>query len=104
MTRQHRLWTFGVVMLVAASSVASAAEYPARSDTGWVHTGKRECCNDAVAQAQENSAIVCQNLGGRPAPMRGGVQRRGSCAWESDVDADGVTVFRCQSEAVVPCR
>jgi hypothetical protein len=95
------------VMTVAVSLVAtaaSAAQYPARSDTGWVHVHKRDCCNDAVAEAQRNSARVCENAGGTPSPLRGGVQRRGTCTWESAVADDGVTVYRCTAEATVPCR
>jgi hypothetical protein len=92
------------IAVVLTAGTASAAQYPARSDTGWTHANKRDCCNDAIAQAQQNSALVCQNVGGTPSPLRGGVQRRGYCQWESDVDHDGVTVFRCQAEATVPCR
>lgn len=92
-----------IAVLLTATAV-SAAQYPARSDTGWVHANKRDCCNDAIAQAQQNSAIVCQNAGGTPSPLRGGVQRRGSCAFEYAVTDDGVTVFRCSGEATIPCR
>jgi hypothetical protein len=93
-----------MLALLLTATTASARQYPARSDTGWTHANKRDCCNDAIAQAQENSAIVCRNAGGTPRPLRGGVQRRGSCAWESAVDDDGVTVFRCSGEATMPCR
>jgi hypothetical protein len=83
---------------------AFAGQYPGRGDTGWVYAGKRECCNEAIALAQEDSAIACRNVGGTPSPMRGGVQRRGFCSWESDRDDEGVLGFRCQAEATVPCR
>jgi hypothetical protein len=83
---------------------ASAGQYPARGDTGWVYAGKRDCCNAAIAMAQEYSAATCRNVGGTPSPMRGGVQRRGFCAWESASDASGAVLFRCQAEASVPCR
>ena len=89
-------------LLIAAT--AFAGQYPGRGDTGWVHVGKRDCCNDAIALAQEDSAFVCRDVGGTPAPMRGGVQRRGFCSWESTLDDNGVTVFRCLAEATVPCR
>lgn len=100
-------WSIVVLTMLALlgdASTAGATQYPGRGDTGWVHVGKRDCCNDAIGRAQEASALVCENAGGVPAPMRGGVQRRGSCAWESAVDDDGVTVFRCQAEASVWCR
>ena len=87
-----------------AATTSFAGQYPGRGDTGWVHVGKRDCCNDAIALAQEDSAFACRNIGGVPAPMRGGVQRRGFCSWESSPDDDGVIVFRCQAEATVRCR
>jgi hypothetical protein len=83
---------------------ALAGQYPGHGDTGWVYVGKRDCCNEAIALAQADSAAVCRNTGGTPAPMHGGVQRRGQCAWESAQDDDGVTAFRCQAEATVWCR
>ena len=93
-----------IVALVASAASATAGQYPGRGDTGWVPVGKRECCNEAIALAQQDSATACRLVGGAPNPMRGGVQRRGFCQWESDVDDDGVTHFRCYSEATVPCR
>ncbi len=66
--------------------------------------GKRDCCNEAIALAEEDSAIACRNVGGMPSPMRGGAQRRGFCSWESRRDDDGVLGFRCQAEATVSCR
>ena len=96
--------SFVIASLALVASVASAAQYPARGDTGWVYAGKRDCCNAAIAMAQENSAAACLTVGGRPNPMRGGVQRRGFCSWQSTSDASGATLFRCQAEATVPCR
>lgn len=101
---------FGIVaaslglLIVGTAPHACAGQYAARSDTGWTHTGKRECCNDAIARAQDASAASCENAGGAPAPLRGGVQRRGSCAWQSAVDDDGATLYRCEAEASVWCR
>jgi len=89
---------------LAVAGAASARQYPGRGDTGWVYAGKRECCNEAIALAQQDSAAVCLNVGGKPSPMRGGVQRRGSCAWQSTQDDAGEVLFRCQSEATVLCR
>lgn len=90
--------------VVSAAAPAQATQYPARSETGWVHTSKRECCNDAIARAQDASAVACENAGGSPAPLRGGVQRRGSCAWEATTDEASVTVYRCRAEAAAGCR
>ena len=93
-----------VVALAFLVSPALAGQYPARSDTGWVYASKRECCNGALAMAQETSVAVCRNVGGVPRPMRGGVQRRGFCEWESTRDTSGEVLFRCRAEASVPCR
>ena len=93
-----------IAVIVLLVSPAWAGQYPARSDTGWVYASKRECCNGAIAMAQEYSAAACYNVGGVPRPMRGGVQQRGFCTWESMRDTSGAVLFRCQAEASVPCR
>lgn len=93
--------TLTLALVVATS--ADAGQYPGRGDTGWVDAGKRECCNAAIALAQDDSIAACRLAGGHPNPMRGGVQRRGFCQWESAVDG-GVSYFRCYAEATVPCR
>ena len=93
-----------IAAIVLLASRASAGQYPARGDTDWVYASKRECCDGAIAMAQNYSAAACLNSGGRPSAMRGGVQRRGFCTWESAVDANGATLFRCQAEATIPCR
>src|SRR5690242_4658568 len=81
--------TATIALLAACAVEAAAGQYPGRSDTGWVDAGKRECCNEAIALAQRESATLCRNVGGTPSPMRGGVQRRGTCQWESAVHDDG---------------
>jgi hypothetical protein len=91
-------------LLLLAPSITRAAQYPGWGDTGWVYASKRDCCDEAIGRAQEDSAAVCHNAGGIPKAMRGGVQRRGSCAWESRTDANGDVVFRCLAEATVLCR
>jgi len=93
-----------IVMVVLLVAPAGAAQYPARSDTDWVYASKRECCDGAIALAQQYSADACRVSGGRPSPMRGGVQRRGFCTWQSTRDTNGAVLFRCQAEATVPCR
>ncbi len=100
--------TLGAPLVIVATvllvSPAPAAQYPARADTGWVYASKRECCDGAIAMAQEYSASACRDVGGVPTSMRGGVQRRGFCTWESARDETGATLFRCQAEASVQCR
>jgi len=93
-----------IALLVVPTSHAAAAQYPGYGDTRWIHAGKRDCCNEAIALAQNESAAACRNVGGTPSPTRGGVQRRGFCQWESAVDDDGVTLFRCYAEASIWCR
>jgi len=96
---------FGIALALAATAtVASARQYPGRGDTGWIYASKRDCCDEAIGRAQQDSAAVCESSGGIPSAMRGGVQRRGSCAWESNRDAAGDVVFRCTAEATVLCR
>jgi len=96
---------FGIACALATTAtVASARQYPGRGDTGWIYASKRDCCNEAIGRAQEDSAAVCHNAGGIPKAMRGGVQRRGSCEWESNRDAAGDVVVRCTAEATVLCR
>lgn len=102
--RLHRIVVPALLAFVAFSADASAGQYPAYGDTGWVYAGKRDCCNEAIAIAQEQSALACRGVGGTPSPMRGGVQRRGFCSWESAQDDDGAVAFRCRAEATVPCR
>ena len=99
----NRAVTAIAVILLCASS-AAAGQYAGRGDTGWVEAGKRQCCDEAIARAQEDSAAACRLAGGAPNPLRGGIQRRGFCQWESAVDDDGVRLFRCYAEATVPCR
>lgn len=99
--------TAGALVLAATALLACRAEagqYPAWGDTGWIYANKRECCNEAIAIAQERSAATCASVGGVPRPMRGGVQRRGFCSWETAEDDNGDIMFRCQAEASIPCR
>jgi len=93
-----------IALVTLVAGAASASQYPGRGDTGRVYAGKRECCNEAIALAQNESAMACRNIGGSPSQMRGGVQRRGFCNWESQRDDSGATLFRCYAEAAVWCR
>ena len=97
-------WLLLSLAMASIATTASAGQYPGRGDTGWVYAGKRDCCDEAIARAQQNSASICAGLGGTPRPLRGGVRRRGHCRWESAPDDFGDVMFRCQAEATVPCR
>lgn len=90
--------------VASGASPAGAASHTAHGETDWIHTSKRECCNDAIARAQDASGVACENAGGSPTPTRGGVQRRGSCAWETTTDDVGVVIYRCRADAAVSCR
>jgi hypothetical protein len=103
-TRAPIIILSALTLAAVVAGDARASQYPGRGDTGWVYAGKRECCNEAIAMAQNESANACRNIGGTPSQMRGGVQRRGFCNWESNRDASGATLFRCYAEAAVWCR
>ncbi len=89
----------GAVLLTAAP--LQAAQYPGWGETGWCCYSKRECCDEAIAIAQEASAWNCEMAGGTPRPSG---SRRGSCSWELTQDESGSAIYRCASEAVVHCR
>jgi hypothetical protein len=95
------------ISLVAAALVATAthargAEFDGWGDTGWVYASKRDCCNGAIAIAQQYSATACLDSGGEPRPPMGG--GRGSCSSEWSQNADGSILYRCYAEASVWCR
>ena len=90
-------------IILTGAAGAQAAQYPAWGDTGWVYASKRECCNAAIAIAQDWSASACLNSGGVPKPFTGSGQR-GSCTSEWMQDTDGSLLYRCYGEAAVWCR
>ena len=60
-----RRFTFSLSLLCAlAASSAYASSYVGYSDTGFRHTSKRACCEDAILQAQRDSANACRRTGG----------------------------------------
>jgi len=95
-----RAWM--VVLAVAIGGPALAAQFPGWGDTGFTFYSKRDCCAEAIALAQEDSAARCVTSGGIPKPTSG--TRRGSCQWEWTTDASYRQVYRCVSEAAVWCR
>ena len=84
------------------SSAARASAYAGWGDTGWVYASKRDCCNAAIAIAQQWSMEACVNVGGVPRPMRGA--KRGTCESEWMQGPDGGLLYRCYSESSVWCR
>lgn len=86
----------------ALPTIASGAQYPGSSDTGWSWYDKSDCCAEAIALAQEDSMFRCERAGGFPSARFG--LRRGNCQWRYNVDAYGDRVYRCWGEARVTCN
>src|SRR5438046_1344863 len=97
-------WLLGLTTLVLAIAIpARAAQYRAWGDTGWVYASKRDCCDAAIAIAQDYSAVACTNTGGSPRPPMGG-GRSGTCTSDWMQDANGTILYRCYGEAALWCR
>ena len=88
------------VLAVQLLNVAPAAAYIGSGDTGWTENNQRDCCADAVGLAQDNSAAMCENSGGRPKINRS--FDRGLCNWDTQGDDDD-PVYRCTATADVDC-
>lgn len=86
--------------LVLQSAPACADDYEGYGDTGWTEDNKRDCCDDAVDLAQQDSAGQCRAAGGNPRSARG--LDRGLCDWDVQGDDDDAT-YRCTAKAEVPC-
>ena len=102
---RRTIWTAALLMailLAAPPRAVEASEYPAWGDTGWMYGSKRECCNAAIAIAQQYSSEACLAVGGLPRPMRGAA--RGSCEAQWTQAPDGSVLYRCFSESSVWCR
>ena len=102
-SRRAILVAFAAATLLLTPLDAHAAQYPGWGDTGWVYASKRDCCNAAIAIAQDYSAQACINTGGVPRPLTGGRQR-GSCTSEWIQDSEGGVLWRCYGEAAIWCR
>ena len=89
------------LLIVATSATVHAAEYEGAGNTGWIWNNQRDCCDDAVAIAQQDSAVRCRDSGGVP-KIPGGLAR-GMCDWETQGDTLD-RVYRCTATANVPCR
>src|SRR5262249_42601276 len=97
------LCALALLATVAVPIRARAAQYPGWGDTGWVYASRRDCCDAAIATANQYSAQACVNTGGLPSGFRGGGQR-GTCTVDWTQDDNGDTLFRCYGEAAVWCR
>ena len=101
MTRGMR-FALTIAAALAVGAVADATQYAGWGDTGWTHTSKRECCNDAIAIAEGYSIQTCVEMGGRPRRSYG--TRRGTCRADWTQDGAGGLLYRCYGEAEVWCR
>ncbi|TFH20510.1 MAG: hypothetical protein E4H03_12150 [Myxococcales bacterium] len=90
------------VLVACCAGVAAAGSYVGYSDTGYGNYSKRNCCEQAVIAAQEDSARGCQRTGGFPDYKRDA--SRGSCKWERKRDAQSRWIYRCTGTATVLCR
>lgn len=102
MERAMRIAVVLAALLGGFPAVARASAYPGWGDTGWVYASKRECCNAAIAIAQQYSMEACVNIGGVPRPMKGA--KRGTCETTWMQAPGGGLIYRCYSEASVWCR
>ena len=102
--RRPIAWVLALLTaLVVTATRAGAAQYQAWGDTGWGYASKRECCNAAIAIAQDYSASACLDTGGTPRPPMGAGQR-GGCTSEWMQAEDGSLLYRCYAEAALWCR
>ena len=90
----------GVVPVLMARSVL-AESYQGWGDTGWEFDNKRDCCEEAVWLAQEDSARLCEMSGGHPRIRSGSA--RGLCDWDSRGSGYD-RLYRCTARADVYCR
>lgn len=103
MRLRFRRAILGAAIALAAATAARAEQYQAWGDTGWVYASKRDCCDAAIAIAQDYSASMCLTAGGEPRPPLGG-GRRGVCTSEFMQDGEGGVLYRCYGEAALWCR
>ena len=90
-----------VVSVVLASGPAFAESYQGWGDTGWNHDNKRDCCEDAIWLAQDDSMALCEMSGGHPKVPSGSA--RGLCDWDTRGSGRD-RVYRCTARADVYCR
>jgi hypothetical protein len=108
-TGSSRAWTSPTLLAVVLCTLGvvalpgrlAASNYTGYGDTGFAHTSKAKCCEDAVFIAQDNSAADCERAGGYPDFRR--TSARGRCNWETR-RGNGRTVYRCTATSSVYCR
>lgn len=88
------------VTQLLSPAAALAGQYTGWGDTGWTEDNQRDCCADAVDDAQDDSANQCANAGGRPKINRN--FDHGLCNWNVQGDEDNA-VYRCTANATADC-
>jgi hypothetical protein len=101
-SRRALAFLLGVAACFATGTAVLAAQYPGWGDTGWDYGSRRECCDAAIALANQDSANRCIESGGIPRATTG--VRRGSCTTDWTYDDEGGQLLRCYSETAVWCR
>ncbi len=92
---------FFVLATVLTAVPALADSHKGWGDTGWNHDNKRDCCEDAIWLAQEDSMNLCEMAGGHPKVPSG--SSRGLCDWDARGSGRD-RVYRCVGRADVYCR
>lgn len=87
--------------ILSVATPAAATSYEGWGDTGWNWYDKRDCCEEAVWLAQEDSIGMCENAGGH-AKVRSG-STRGLCDWDARGSGRD-RLYRCTAKTSVYCR
>lgn len=103
MSRRFRGSLALALLGLSLATVAGAAGYQGWGDTGWNYYSRRDCCDGAIAIAQQYSSDACLDSGGVPRPPFNGGQR-GSCTVQWMQTDDGGMLYRCSGEATLWCR
>ncbi len=89
-------------ILSMAAAASAAGGYKGYGSTGYEFDRKRDCCEEALLRAADDSAGACRRAGKLPDydPRR----LRGSCKSEWRQDGRGTVWYACESAVSVPCR
>ena len=96
------LTVLSIAAVVLTAGTALAGNYKGYGDTGFVHDRKRDCCEDALLLAADDSALGCERAGGTPEfdPRR----VRGVCDADWHQDSSGGLRYACRASVTVRCR
>lgn len=100
-SRPVRIVLAAALLVATSATTALATSYEGYGDTGWTFDNKRDCCEEAVWLAQEDSIRRCEEAGGVPRVRSGST--RGLCDWDARGDSWN-RVYRCTATSSVYCR